>query len=563
MIPPEVLRPRTKTPLIGPLAGWELVRLARRGQGHRGRLLVGYLLLIAAILMPLFWFNPQDYVGFFIDPPPERQSHAEAGRFARTFALVLMEAALLAVAAMTPGYAAIAVADEKERQTLPLLLTTALSDREIVLGKAAARFVFVVVSALAALPVLSITFFLGGVEPRFLLAGFGLIAGTTVLGTAIGVHAACSTDDIRGALTRAYGLAVVLIGVGLIPPFVLASPFGMLYWVAAADHTNWLWVTLGAGVGYPLLQTGVAVGLLAGAVKQLRREDPKHRPPPRPVALPPPLPKRREPEPLEPVWGEEPDVPAPDPDPEPLPTYRPRIPDANPLIWKERFVARQSRQANDNLRVLPVLFGGLALLLIVIGVWAVVDRWLSEKRVIEDEGGRITMTGGVILAGLYLFPAAVALASAVARERRRNTLESLLSLPLDRRFVLRVKVRAAVERGWWWAPPAVAATGFSFGADGGWPLGLAAAGFVLAGGLFVVGLGALLTVRSKTEVQAFRFLVPAVVVVVGAPVGVWNAIEDWGYTFWAVVGLAAGAVAFAVAGLVLWWWAGRSLDRVI
>ena len=36
-------------------------------------------------------------------------------------------------------------------------------------------------------------------------------------------------------------------------------------------------------------------------------------------------------------------------------------------------------------------------------------------------------TGGVILTGLYLFPAAVALASAVARERRRNTLESLLS----------------------------------------------------------------------------------------------------------------------------------------
>src|SRR5215217_2135297 len=132
-MPPAVCRP-PRTPLIGPLAGWELVRLARRGQGHRGRLMVGYLLLIGFVLTPIFWFSwYDDPVGKFIDPD-RIESHAETGRFARRFALVLLEATLLAVAAMTPGYAAIAVADEKERQTLPLLLTTALSDREIVLG---------------------------------------------------------------------------------------------------------------------------------------------------------------------------------------------------------------------------------------------------------------------------------------------------------------------------------------------------------------------------------------------------------------------------------------------
>ena len=138
-----------------------------------------------------------------------------------------------------------------------------------------------------------------------------------------------------------------------------------------------------------------------------------------------------------------------------------------------------------------------------------------------------------------------------------------MSLPFDRRFVLRTKVRAAVERGWWWAPASVAAAGFSFGADGGWPLGVAAAAFVTAGGGVVVSLGGLLTVKSKSEVQAFRFLVPAVVVVVGAPVGVWNAIQDWQDPFWPLVGLTAGAVALGLAGSVLGWWAGRALDRVI
>ena len=563
MVPDFVERPRTKTPLIGPLSGWELIRLARRGQGHRGRLLVGYLLLIAAILTPLFWFNPHDYVAFYFDPQEPPQSHAEAARFARKFALVLMEAALLAVAAMIPGYAAIAISDEKERQTLPLLLTTALSDREIVLGKSAARFVFVIVAALAALPVLSITFFMGGVEPRFLLVGFALIAGTAVLGTAIGVNAACSTDDLRSALTRAYGTAVMLIGTGLIPPFVLASPFGVMALAEGVDHKYWLWVALGAGIGYPLLQFLISIALFAGAVKNLRREDPKHRPPPRPRAVPPPLPKRQPMKVDEPVWGDQPEVRVPDPEPDLPIAARPRIPDRNPLLWKERFVARWSRQKNDQLRAVPWLFGGLAVVLLTVGVWTIIDRWVYKKMLGDDEGGRLVMTGGVILAGLYLFPAAVALASAVARERRRNTLESLLSLPLDRRYVLRVKVRAAIERGWAWTPLSVAAAGFSFAADGGWQLGLAAGAFVLAGGWFVVALGALLTVRSKSEVQAFRFLIPAVVVVVGAPVGVWNSIQDWGYPWLATLGMAAGSLAFALAGLVLWWWAGRSLDRVI
>jgi ABC-type transport system involved in multi-copper enzyme maturation permease subunit len=554
--------PRPRTPLIGPLAGWELVRLARRGQGHRGRLMVGYLLLIGFVLTPIFWFSwYDDPVGKFIDPD-RIESHAETGRFARRFALVLLEATLLAVAAMTPGYAAIAVADEKERQTLPLLLTTALSDREIVLGKAAARFVFVVVAALGALPVLSITFFLGGVEPRFLLAGFGLIAGTAVLGTAIGVQAACATDDLRSALVRAYGLTAVLIGTGVIPPLILLSPFGVLALLEMANHKYATWAALAGGLGYPLIQFLVALGFFADAVKRLRREDPRHHPPPRPKFVL--LPERRVPaKGPDPLWGEPPDVRPPDPE---LPTStddRPRIPDANPLLWKERFVARRARRPNDRSWAVPVLFAALALLLIAIGTWAILARWIDAKPVGEDEGGRAVMTGGVLLAGVYLLPVAVALASAVARERRQNTLESLLSLPFDRRFVLRTKVRAAVERGWWWAPVSVAAAGFSFGADGGWPLGVAAAAFVTAGGGFVVSLGGLLTVKSKSEVQAFRFLVPAVVVVVGAPVGVWNAIQDWQDPFWPLVGLTAGAVALGLAGSVLGWWAGRALDRVI
>lgn len=170
------------------------------------------------------------------------------------------------------------------------------------------------------------------------------------------------------------------------------------------------------------------------------------------------------------------------------------------------------------------------------------------------------LAGATFSGGVFLIPLAAGLAGAVARERQRQTLEVLLTLPAPRQAILRAKVRAVLERWWWLGPVTVLATGLSFGADGGWPLGLAAAGFSLAGAWLVVGWGAWLTIRCPTEVWAFRLLMPAVVLVFGAPVGVWNW-TDWREPTASVAGLAAGAAAFAVAGTLAWRRACRALEQ--
>ena len=550
---PRERRPVPRTPWIGPLAGWELFQLARRGQSHRGRLLVVYLLLIAFILTPVFWFEHVDPLELFITtrgpmPPPE------AAAFANRFALILLQAILLAVAAMTPGYAATAIADEKERGTLALLLTTALSDREIVLGKAVGRLGLVLAAAAAGVPVLAVTTLLGGVDPRFLLCGFGLIIGTAVLTVAIGTNAACAADDLRGSILRAYGITALAVGVGFVPPCVFASPFGVLVMVEGSQYGIVPYVLV--GLAYPAIQIAVAIGFLTTAIPRLRRASTAPvvarpvpaitpaiiEPPLRAPALQSDLPERRA--------------------SNFIPTDRPRLTDDNPLLWKERYVTgRATRQGQgDSGRVAVVALGGLGVVLLAIGVWNLVERLLSTKPT-DDEGGRLVMTAGVFFGGLYLFPVAIALASAVARERRRQTLEPLLALPYDRRTILWTKVRAATERGWWWGIAAVLAAGLSFGADGGWLFGVSAAALVLAGGWFVVGLGCWLTVRSPSETRAFRFLVPAVVVVVGAPVGVFNA-TNWSRPEWSVIGLAPAVVGFAVIGTLMWRRAGRELERL-
>lgn len=525
-----------RDPFVGPLGGWELTRLARRGQVTHARLLVLYLLLlIAFVLTPLLWFATADPVRLFTGTGQTLAPH-RAAAFANRFALVLMETVLLAVAAMTPGYAAAAVAEEKERQTLQLLLTTSLSDREVVLGKAASRLGFVLAAAAAGLPVLAATTLFGGVDVWFLLAGCVLTVSTAALATAVGLHAACVAPDLRGALVRAYGMAAVVIGGGFIPPVVLLTPFAALAWLAS--DPGGLGQLVAVGLAYPAAQSAVAAWFFADAIRQIRTG---HAPPPPAVApsAAAPLPE----------WSVRPWEVA----------SLPPVDESAPLLWKERHVTGRPPAgpgAGDGVRLLGWGFGAVAGLLMIVGGTSLLTRTTRQPG-----DGRVLMTAGTVAAGLFLVPTAVGLAATVARERHRQTLDALLALPVDRRAVLRAKARAVLERVWVWEVAAVLATGLSFGADGGLPLGLAAAGFALAGAGLVVGLGGWLTVRCPTEVRAIRLLAPAVVLVVGVPVFAWNQ-TDWNRPGDSATALAAGAVALAGSGTVLWWQAGRGFDRL-
>src|SRR5262249_9579789 len=240
-------------------------------------------------------------------------------------------------------------------------------------------------------------------------------------------------------LVRAYGITALAVGLGFIPPCVFASPFGVLVMVEGGQYGILPYLLV--GLGYPAVQIAVAIAFLVTAIPRGRR------------ASKAPVVARPAPQVTPAVI--EPRLRAPALETDELretkvanfiPTDRPRVSDDNPLLWKERYVTgRATRQGEGDAGRLAVLaLGGLGLVLLAIGVWNLVDRLLSTQQR-DDEGGRMVMTAGVFFAGLYLFPAAIALASAVARERRRQTLEPLLALPFERRTVLGTKVRAATE----------------------------------------------------------------------------------------------------------------------
>ncbi|MBP3954178.1 ABC transporter permease subunit [Gemmata sp. G18] len=542
--------------LFGSLAAWELRRIARRGLATRVRLVLLYALFVAFLAFATYWFHHLPTRDVFFGRPGVL-SPAELARFADSFALTLLEVQLVAVVALTPALAASAVSEEKYRQTLPLLLTTLLTDREIVFGKAAARIVFVLSALFAGLPVLMITQLFGGVSVGFLAAAYAVTTGTVVLCAALGVSAACYAPDLRSAVLRAYARVAVFVCGAFVPPLVLASPFAVLVVLAHEPLTDPEFCAV--GFGSPLLQVLVGWIFLARAVRALRLRDATAGPPP--VTAYPEPPKPAEPPLLQPEDEVPPDLPP--------------IDAADPVLWKERCVGWRPEWALPTLStVLGTGAGAGALVLFAWGAWTFLARLgrtfdpseierLSQQPGGLETGGWLLTIAGVLAAGRYLLPLAVGLSGAIAGERFRGTLDVLLATTLDRRTVLRAKVQAHAERGTAFAAIAVAAVGMAFIADAGIRVGLAAAGLAALAIVLVIALGAWLTVRCPSDSRAFRLSLPITMLVVGWPVLAWNLLRGDvpvppQMMFW---GLLSAGGACGAASAVLWAHAAHVLAR--
>ncbi|MCE9565404.1 MAG: hypothetical protein K8U57_25555 [Planctomycetes bacterium] len=534
--------------LNGPMVWWELVTLARRGHTVRARILLLYTLLLAVIVFAFGWFRTTSPIPFFLgtaDPLP----HQELAKFARWLVFSLLEAQLVLVAVITPAYTAAAISEEKDRRTLQLLLTTALTDSEIVWGKAVARILFVLAAVASGIPVLIFFMFLGGVDIALIAIGYGLTIGTAILSGGIGICAACESPDTRTTLIRAYVATAILVG-GMLPPLMLLNPFAVLFYCL---EMTLLTLQLACGLGYPIVQAVIACGFLVSGTRALRNAGVTGGPFPSSAF---PEPPRGRPEPVV---------------AEPSETLRAmgELGNADPVLWKERHAKAQPMPLAA---ALTALGAAIALILFIGGGWTLVKRamqaldpdhavmLLTRGSGSPDQASQQLMTAGLIASVLYLLPLAIGVTGCIAGERLRGTLDSLLATRLDRRRMLAAKIRAQTERGLVFAGGAATGLGAGFGSEGGVQLGLAAIAAFAGGIALVVGLGAWLSVRCATPVGAFRMCLPATVAVVGVPLLAWYFI-DWQDVAPVAEAFAWCAGAFLLIGGAGWWRACVELER--
>ncbi len=119
---------------------------------------------------------------------------------------------ILLVMFIVPGLTASAVAGERERQTLVPLQVTLLKPRSIILGKISSALAFIFLLIIAAMPLLSVAFLIGGITIGDVFKAVGVVLATAVIMACLSMACSSLTKRVQTATVLSYAVALLLIG---------------------------------------------------------------------------------------------------------------------------------------------------------------------------------------------------------------------------------------------------------------------------------------------------------------------------------------------------------------
>jgi ABC-type transport system involved in multi-copper enzyme maturation permease subunit len=180
-------------------------RTRMRG-GRAFGVLLGYTLLLALLLTIAYvqWLAVRQYnVRFF-----GSGLYAEAGR--AIFNTLFVAQALL-IGLIPPAITSGAITIEREQRTLEMLSLTLLRPRSIILGKLTAATAFVTLLLTSSLPLVGLSFLLGGVSPGELFFTYLCLAAGALLFCSIGICWSATLRSTVAATAGAYATVGTLL----------------------------------------------------------------------------------------------------------------------------------------------------------------------------------------------------------------------------------------------------------------------------------------------------------------------------------------------------------------
>ena len=225
---PPARRPFLAALLQNPVTVKEL---RSRMRGRRAFVvLTVYLLLMGLFITALYGlYRSASRQVFGPDP-------AQAGKVVYGAVLGIQ---VMIVVFLGPAFTAAAISGEKERQTYDLLRTTLLPARALVSGKLVSALVYVFLLILAALPLQSIAFLLGGVSLVELVLSVLLVLVSAVTFALIGLYFSSQLRSTLAASVTTFASSLFLtLG---IPALVIALwlPFASTF-MAPGPYRPWL-----------------------------------------------------------------------------------------------------------------------------------------------------------------------------------------------------------------------------------------------------------------------------------------------------------------------------------
>ncbi len=482
---------------MGPMSHWwgpvfdaELITRARRWQGYALRSLFVLGLLVGLALVWLELANRSGQISV--------RQMAAAGTAAF---YILTALQLVAVLLVAPAATAGAICLDKARGSLAHVFVTDLTNREIILGKLAARLLPVWGLLACALPVSAMATWLGGIDPVALTGAFVIVVGLAVLGCSFALMLSVWASKPHEVLSLIFGIWVLWLLAcpvyqiaylrGGRPPdwFAWSNPFYLTYAPYNYPGATSLvepalfalgCLVLGAGcVGVAIGKVRV-VGCRSGGVRSGNRGWLGRR-----LAW------------LRGKLGE---------------GWGPKL-DRDPVLWREWHRNRATRWSK-------VVWSGFGL------ISGLACSLIIYYKLARAPGPFINGTHGFVLGLIVtvgLLFVSTSIASVLAEERARGSLDVLMSTPVSTRAILRAKWWGAFRRIPWlifW--PALLGIIFAIVDDlngtSATTLGLVPV-LILAQGAALVSLGLALATWIKRPGQATGWTITGLVfMVVGWPI---------------------------------------------
>ena len=219
---------------VNPVLRRELLERMRGGRAYA--VLTVYLGVLCGILYLVYQANQGSSSSTF--GAPAATQVASVGRGIFEWLLFFM---LLLVLFLVPGQTAGAIAGERERQTLVPLQVTLLRPVSLLVGKVGAALAFLLLLIVATIPLLSVSYLIGGVSIGEVLAGVAMITFTGVVLACVSATISAFARRVQAATVLSYGV-VLLLAVGTLLVWAAAGLVDTSRGIDDANPPEWvLW----------------------------------------------------------------------------------------------------------------------------------------------------------------------------------------------------------------------------------------------------------------------------------------------------------------------------------
>lgn len=146
---------------------------------------------------------------------------------------------VLLVLFLVPGVTSGAIAGERERQTLVPLQITLLRPGSILLGKIAASSAFLLLLLVTTMPLLAVSYLIGGVTIGQVLTAVAVVAAIGLALAAMTAGISACVRRVQAATVLAYGVTLLLV-VGTLLAFAAAALVDSSRGTDDADPPSWI-----------------------------------------------------------------------------------------------------------------------------------------------------------------------------------------------------------------------------------------------------------------------------------------------------------------------------------